>query len=257
MKTFYALSAVLNVGFRTSHTEGILGRQEKRKPSFDFLWYTLSHTTLREIKELIGGCIGGDASARSEFASRFHRNIAATITKVACRGGYSDPELIKELIQETYLKLLSENAKPLRLLRTVHEGAVAALVQAIAFSVACDYFREKAAQKRGGAVLTVPLDDPATPEIARKDQEREILRNILFSQVDRALSDVLGSSEPSDQRSVFWLYYRHGMTARDIAALPLSGLSIKGIESLLLRLTRGVRERLAGDLEGKTTRIPS
>jgi len=47
---------------------------------------------------------------------------------------------------------------------------------------------------------------------------------------------------------VFWLYYRAGFTASAIASLPTVGLTTKGVESLIFRLTRIVRENLAGPL---------
>jgi RNA polymerase sigma-70 factor (ECF subfamily) len=46
-------------------------------------------------------------------------------------------------------------------------------------------------------------------------------------------------------RTVFWLYYQQGFSAKAIAALPSIGLSEKGVESAILRLTREVRNRLA------------
>jgi len=46
-------------------------------------------------------------------------------------------------------------------------------------------------------------------------------------------------------RTIFWLYYRQGLTAKEIGALPSIGLSLKGVESTLHRLTQLVREHLA------------
>jgi hypothetical protein len=44
---------------------------------------------------------------------------------------------------------------------------------------------------------------------------------------------------------VFWLYYRAGCSAAEIAAVPGIDLTAKGVESLLLRMTRELRRRLA------------
>jgi RNA polymerase sigma-70 factor (ECF subfamily) len=44
---------------------------------------------------------------------------------------------------------------------------------------------------------------------------------------------------------IFWLYYRAGLSAAAIAALPGIGLSTKGVESLILRITRELRERMS------------
>jgi hypothetical protein len=52
---------------------------------------------------------------------------------------------------------------------------------------------------------------------------------------------------PTQQRDklIFLLYYQQGMTAQDIASLPTVSLSVKGVESTLLRMTRFVRQQLA------------
>src|SRR5437667_159549 len=42
-------------------------------------------------------------------------------------------------------------------------------------------------------------------------------------------------------RLIFWLYYRSGLSASAIASIPNIGLTTKGVESALLRLTRLVR----------------
>lgn len=43
---------------------------------------------------------------------------------------------------------------------------------------------------------------------------------------------------------IFWLYYRDGLTTRAISSLPFVGLSTKGVESTIHRLTRMVRNEM-------------
>jgi len=45
-------------------------------------------------------------------------------------------------------------------------------------------------------------------------------------------------------RNLFWLYYRQGLTADAISRIPAIGLSAKGVESALLRLTRLLRDTI-------------
>jgi RNA polymerase sigma-70 factor (ECF subfamily) len=49
-------------------------------------------------------------------------------------------------------------------------------------------------------------------------------------------------AENSRDKTVFWLYYQHGFTARAISSLPNIGLTPKGVESCIYRLTKAVRE---------------
>jgi RNA polymerase sigma-70 factor, ECF subfamily len=53
-------------------------------------------------------------------------------------------------------------------------------------------------------------------------------------------------------RTIFWLYYRQGMTAKEITGLPGIGLSLKGVESALHRLVKLVRDHLVEVRPGKT-----
>src|SRR5438270_390673 len=68
-------------------------------------------------------------------------------------------------------------------------------------------------------------------------------RRILLRDIDAYLKS--RASEPTFVRdyTIFWLYYREGMTAKAIAGVPSIGLTVKGVESTLLRLTRLVRNR--------------
>ena len=45
---------------------------------------------------------------------------------------------------------------------------------------------------------------------------------------------------------IFWLYFRQGMSTREIASLPSVGLGTKGVGSVIERLKAYVRERILG-----------
>ena len=209
--------------------------------------------------ELIEGCIKAHPEARNEFVKRFHRNIAGMLVKVAWRNhGHGDN--LEDLAQDVYVKIFSDDAKVLRSLRSCDEPSVAGLVQSVAYSVACDRFRDRTAQKRGGAVQVISLDQPEAPDVAQPGDLDRFLRSILFSEIDKVLGKV--TAEPAE-REVFWLYFRHGFTARDIAAFPSCRWSAKGVESLLFRLSKEIRERLASagrpkkESKGKSAVAPS
>jgi DNA-directed RNA polymerase specialized sigma24 family protein len=68
-------------------------------------------------------------------------------------------------------------------------------------------------------------------------------RSVLLSELDRKLRsapDVFGERD----RVLFWLYYLQGLTAEEIARLPVVGLTAKGVESVLRRVTRWLREEI-------------
>ena len=45
---------------------------------------------------------------------------------------------------------------------------------------------------------------------------------------------------------IFWLYFRQGMSTKEIASLPTIGLGAKGVGSVIERLKRGIREQILG-----------
>jgi RNA polymerase sigma-70 factor (ECF subfamily) len=69
-------------------------------------------------------------------------------------------------------------------------------------------------------------------------------RTILLQEIDLHLARSISAEELPRSRLIFWLYYRSGLSASAIASLPSIGLTTKGVESALLRLTRLVRTAL-------------
>lgn len=66
-------------------------------------------------------------------------------------------------------------------------------------------------------------------------------RAVLLEEIDRCLANGVSASELPRSRRIFWLYYRCGLSARAIAALPEVQLTTKGVESTILRLSRMVK----------------
>ena len=62
---------------------------------------------------------------------------------------------------------------------------------------------------------------------------------------------------------IFWLYFRQGMSTKEIASLPTIGLGAKGVGSVIERLKQAIREQIVGirsdsDEEGNSEKqIPS
>lgn len=73
---------------------------------------------------------------------------------------------------------------------------------------------------------------------------------VLFSELDRKMRAAPEIVNERD-RAVFWFYYRQGLTAEEIAALPTIGLSAKGVESALRRITTWLRKELEARKKGR------
>ena len=70
-----------------------------------------------------------------------------------------------------------------------------------------------------------------------------IANDFRFLSVD--IERVLEQEEISSRnREIFWMHFRQGFSAKEIAEVS-SGLSLKGVQSCLKRLTDLLRERLS------------
>jgi RNA polymerase sigma-70 factor (ECF subfamily) len=196
-------------------------------------------------EELIRACIEDHATAAwEEFVRRFRPVIAGTIMRTVRRFGETAPELIDDLIQETYLKVCANRCRILREFQPESPDAIFGWLKTVAFSVAQDYFRGGLAAKRGAGKRESTLDVYAESALAGRDGLPQIERGILLRQIDENLDAACEPATRDRDRQIFWLYYRHGMTARAIAAIPAIGLTQKGVESVIQRLTNHVRLRL-------------
>jgi RNA polymerase sigma-70 factor (ECF subfamily) len=195
--------------------------------------------------ELFSVCSNrGDTAAWNEFIRRFNPVIARSVVRVAIRYGTSEKSLIDDLIQETYLKICANDCKLLRSFSSQEPNSAFAFLKVVAASVAQDHFKSRLAEKRAPELTAGTVDDicVSAPQERLEGGLNHTERAVLIDQIDRRLKAVVPAGELQRARTVFWLYYRVGFTASAIAALPCSNLTTKGVESLLFRLTRLVRE---------------
>jgi RNA polymerase sigma-70 factor (ECF subfamily) len=200
------------------------------------------------LEELIQACAeNGDEAAWEEFIQRFHTMIAAVVLRTARRWGESSPSLIDDLIQEAYLKICCDRKRLLSEFTPRHPEAFYGYLKVVTTNVVHDYFRAQRSQKRGSGQTEYSTDETllatASPHMERAADRMH--HAVLLKEVDRALCAALAGDELKRDRAIFWLYYRYGLTAAAIARLPSISLTVKGVESVVHRLTRFVRERLA------------
>jgi RNA polymerase sigma-70 factor, ECF subfamily len=202
----------------------------------------LAHATS---DELIAACIDQrDEAAWEEFVRRFHPVIAGTVVRTARRLENTDRQLLDDLVQETYLKICANECRILRQFTPQSPESIFGLLKATAFSVVHDYFRSGRASKRGGGREAVELDNYAESVNAGRNGLPDFEREVLLGEIDNYLANNEGSCTTERDQQIFWLYYRHGMTSRAIGAISQIGLTQKGVESVLQRLTAMVRRRL-------------
>ena len=174
---------------------------------------------------LVRACVEtGEPEAWEEFIHRSHPVISAVVLRTALRWGDPSGGVIDDLVQDTYLKLCSNDGRMLRDFEFRHSDALFGFLKVVAANVANDHFKSLKRVKRGAGM---------------RSEESDGMESIPATNP----GDTLWPT--ARDRTIFWLYYRQGLSARAIASIPSVGLSTKGVESTILRLTRLVRENLA------------
>lgn len=203
----------------------------------------------------------------TEFIRRSQPVIVGVVTKTMRQWAQLTSGLVDDLVQETYLRLFANNARALRSFVCRHETALYGFLKVVASNVVQDHFRSACSQKRGSERWAESIEhDGSISRIGEANGPWAIVRearqlgrvvatsvgvrnalegHILLCQIDTSLKSQLSGPTFSRDYSIFWLYYRDGLSAKAISRMPSIRLGVKGVESLLLRLTRSVRVNMA------------
>jgi RNA polymerase sigma-70 factor (ECF subfamily) len=198
------------------------------------------------IDELACICAYSEESADWERLVHFCMPMASLVALRVSRMwmGSSSPEIVDDIVQEIFLKLCDQNRRILRKFTSRGDDSFMALLRVVSTSVANDYFRRVYSAKRGGQTVVAAITDDTVPEMQyRVSDARQMHQKVLFAQLDRRLRaapKVIGERD----RTIFWLYYRQGFTAQEIAGLPHFGLTAKGVESALRRIVLWLRSEI-------------
>jgi RNA polymerase sigma-70 factor, ECF subfamily len=198
------------------------------------------------IEELLRQCsIAGSGEAWEEFVRRFHRLIATVAMRTADRLGDSSKQTVDDLIQQTYLKLCDDNFRVLRNFQQQHRDAFIGYIKVVTANVVRDHFKAAHSEKRGANRVERIMEEFIPPAgDGSAGSPKAIERAVLIQEINHQLDlCVLGPDQERNNR-IFWLYYRAGLSARAIASLPGMGLTAKGVESIIARITKDLRQRM-------------
>ena len=184
-----------------------------------------------------------DTRAWQELVRRFHPVIASAVLRTAERWCNPTPQLLDDLIQDTYFKICNHNCRLLRSFRPYHANSIYGFLQVVAANVVHDHFKAQRSSKRNAGVPESISDQTALEPGATASADR-LDRRLRLRQITDVLSQVAAGPDHQRNRMIFFLHYRQGMTASEIAALPSVGLTAKGVESILFRLTRMIRSHI-------------
>jgi RNA polymerase sigma-70 factor (ECF subfamily) len=198
--------------------------------------------------DLVAACFQtGNELAWIEFVRRFQPLIARVAIRIARNWGEHSSQVVDDLVQDTYLKLCGERTSPLRNFRSAHKDALYGYIKVFTANLVQDHFKAQRSDKRGGTVVFTGADSEMSLDAIADPMAAACLieRDVLLQQIDSCLEAALTGPNSERDRKIFWLYYRAGLAASAIASLPTMGLTTKGVESTVGRLTRQVRRQLA------------
>lgn len=167
--------------------------------------------------------------------------------RVANEWSHPTAQDLDDVVQDIYLKLFANRCEALRKVPLSSEQSALAYLKVTAANCARDHFRTVYAGKRDLRKNVDTCDENTRLDIFANAQ-RGIERSVLLRQLDNNLE------ADSRNRAIFWLYYRDGFSAREIAEISSFGLTIKGVESVLHQLTTSLRDKVDSMQTGVITK---
>jgi RNA polymerase sigma-70 factor, ECF subfamily len=205
---------------------------------------TVSYSSISHAELVQALAQSGEPAAWDEFIRRYNKWIAIVVYRTARRWGQMRSGVLDDLIQQSYLKLCDKDRLVLRRFNADHPNAIYAYLAEVTANVVRDHFKSGRADKRESRE-SFELAREKKPVRQVDSDERAIERGVLRRQIDECLEKHTSGPSCVRDRRIFWLYYQQGVTAREIASIPYNGLPTKGVEAVILRLTRLVRTKLA------------
>lgn len=205
-------------------------------PKMDF-----KKLTIRELLESLLETHGPDAWM--EFQHRIKRNVRGTAANTL--GQSRRDELIDELEQDTYAKLIADNYGRLRNKIWPTDNSVFAFVRVTAAHVVVDYLR-----KSENKIFFNSEELDGITERATNDQTP--VSKLMLAEIEKCLETWAHEKDFERDRAIFHFFYRWGYTAREIAEMPSIKLSTKKVENILQKMTSRLRARLRKPGKGAT-----
>jgi len=180
------------------------------------------------------------------FEVLFKPRLAAGVTRALWRSGQeTSHDLVAELIQEIYCRLLASDRQVLRAFRGTTDGEACAYLIRIAESVTVDRLRNQSAAKRGANVL---VDDPGQADRLTRSArdpglspECSLLRRDLWRLFWERCAAAIGSRDKARDMAILELALFQGWSSREIAGAK--GMPASTVDTIIHRLRRRLARR--------------
>jgi RNA polymerase sigma factor (sigma-70 family) len=214
-------------------------------------------------EELVSLCGRGEhPDAWDEFVARFNPRIVRFIIRERrARGisaGTEEADVVADLAQEVYLRLLANDRRAMRNFRGATEFAVLAYLARIARAVVGDAVRRDTSQKRSAQLVSIDEQEDGSVGLASKLEageqsapDRRLHDKLVLERLETHLLSI-GSANPARDALVFQLHVIEGLSVREIAAVPGLKMSLAAVETVIRRTRERLKALLGGpsDLSG-------
>jgi RNA polymerase sigma factor (sigma-70 family) len=191
------------------------------------------------LRELVEYCLKEhDEEAWREFDRRMRPTVRGVVAKqLRCCNVNATNELVGEITQDTFLNLLNHDRRALRK-EWADDHCIFRFVKVVGNHAVVDWLRKNKILKDSDE-----LDDAQEFRVAPRPNCAE--KEILYTQVDRALQTFESDVNFKRNRAIFWLFYRYGYRDSEIAELVK--LPVKKVQNLLQKYVREVKLKLGPD----------
>ena len=216
------------------------------------------------VSDLLRRCLERppDEAAWQEFVSRYHPAIKAAVAKTfrarvgqetERRAQFPD-DLIEDLVQTVYVRLVEEGNRALQRFEGEHENSIYRYLGIISMNVVRDHFREAKAQKRPKVTFSLDeLIDNSGDGGMLKDAISSLdgqpivgsSLNLTMEDVETALVRSVSRKHRDRDALIFKLRYMEGLTLEEIRRALSLEISPMGIGSILNRINGKLRTRLS------------
>ena len=211
--------------------------------------------------ELVKRCAQEPANEKvwSEFCSRFHSAVQSSVYwecyQVGIISKSSSSNIYEDLVQEVYLKLVSNNCKAMSDFKGSAENSIYLYLGTIARNVVLNHLSSVKAKKRDSVQVSLdsPMDhegdqDAPSLESSIRSQQFDLeayLKGVsLREEVEDILNQFVHGKNKARDKLIVRLAIYEGFSAEEISQRFPMDLSVKGIANTISRLKQLLQETL-------------
>src|SRR5437016_10430297 len=213
-----------------------------------FRWHTPGETSAADLLRECGEKLT-DRVLWTKFQERFQGLIFLYLMRALRLRRIQDDtaDVVPDLAQEVYLRLVQHDGRVLRSFRGTTEFSVLAFLGRISSSVVTDYQRQLATEKRRAPV--VPIESIKAGELtgSRSAGAAEFDSNAIgailsWIDVERIVEGDPDRKNARRNALIFKLHHIDGFQAGEIARFPGFELTKSGVETVLTRLRKRIQK---------------